>query len=206
MDALSTQLAVQLLIHLLLIVGAMGIRQLLLFLHTTQWQAIAGGWCWMCAPFLQHEMLNGTSELLSSGLLAGFTWLMLSIWEAPTPRKGIHIGIVSGILLMSSAYNPFFMLLILTVLLLHRLTTNLAPLWTAELLKSTGAAILSFLPFLTLVGWVQFTHGALETFSRRLDWKSMDLSLPDSYVNLEDWVSPASSPLPAMMFCQMAPI
>ena len=186
-------------IHGLLILGAMGLRQLLLFLKTTHWQALAGGWCWMCAPFLQHEMLNGTSELLSTGLLTWFTWLTLSIWEHPTTQKGLWIGFISGLLLMSSAYNPFFMLLILIVLLAHRLSTNLQPLWSMPLLKSSLAAVCSFLPFLTLVGWIQLSHGALDTFSRRLDWKSLDLSLPDSYVNIDGWFNPNDSPLPAIM-------
>ena len=53
----------------LLTIGALGMRQLLLFLGSTPWMALAGGWAWMSAPFLQHELLNGTSELLSTGLL-----------------------------------------------------------------------------------------------------------------------------------------
>ena len=40
-------------ILLLLIIGALGVRQILLFLQTTSWIAIAGGWIWMCSPFLQ---------------------------------------------------------------------------------------------------------------------------------------------------------
>lgn len=186
-------------IHILLITGAMGLRQILLFLRMPPWQALAGGWIWMCAPFLQHELLNGTSELLSTGLLTWFTWLTLSIWESPSIRKGLGIGVVSGLLLMSSAYNPFFMLLILSVLLIHRLTTSLQPLWSMDLLKSTGAAILGFIPFFGLVAWIQLSHGALDTFSRRLDWKSLDISLPDAYVSINEWFSPAESPLPAIM-------
>ena len=183
----------------LLIVGALGVRRILLFLKTTPWMAIAGGWTWMCAPFLQHEMLNGTSELLSTGLLAWFIWLTLDIWEHPTTRKGLLIGVVSGLLLMSSAYNPFFMILILVSLLLHRLTTNLTPLWSKDLLYSSLYAVCSFLPFFIFVGWIQVAHGALDTFSRRLDWLSLDVSLPDSYVGLSDWFAFTPSPLPASM-------
>ena len=183
----------------LLIIGAMGMRCLLLFLRTTPWMALAGGWAWMSAPFLQHELLNGTSELLSTGLLTWFIWLTLSIWERPTLRKGVWIGVVSGILLMSSAYNPFFMLLILLVLFVHRLTTNLDPLWSKALGQSTLAAVGGFFPFLLFVGWIQITHGALSTFSRRLDWLSTEVSLPDSYVGLWDWFSMNPSPLPARM-------
>jgi len=186
-------------ILLLLVIGALGVRQILLFLQTTPWIAIAGGWAWMCSPFLQHEMLNGTSELLSTGLLAWFIWFTLDIWEAPTARKGLLIGVVSGILLMSSAYNPFFMLLILVSLLIHRLTTNLTPLWSTNLLYCCLYAVASFLPFLLFVGWIQVSHGALDTFSRRLDWLSLDVSLPDSYVGLTNWFSTTPSPLPAKM-------
>ena len=35
----------------LLTIGALGMRQLLLFLQTTPWMALAGGWAWMSAPF-----------------------------------------------------------------------------------------------------------------------------------------------------------
>ena len=31
-------------VHLLLVVGGLGVRQLLLFLKTSDWQALAGGW------------------------------------------------------------------------------------------------------------------------------------------------------------------
>ena len=183
----------------LMVVGALGMRRLLLFLNGSAWVALAGGWAWMSAPFLQHELLNGTSELLSTGLLTWFIWLTLSIWEDPTPKKGLWIGMLSGVLLMSSAYNPFFMLLILLTLLIHRLTTNLEPLWSKSLIHSTVCAIGGFFPFLLFVGWIQVTHGALDTFSRRLDWLSMDISLPDSYVGVWDWISPTPSPLPARM-------
>ncbi len=183
----------------LLLVGAMGMRQLLLFLQQNSSVALAGGWIWMCAPFLQHELLNGTSELLSTGMLSWFTWLTLSIWDSPTRQKGLLIGFLSGVLLMSSAYNPFFMLLILLCLLGHRLTTNLTPLFSKDLLVTTAYACLAFTPLLMLVGWVQLEHGALDTFSRRLDWLSLDVSLPDSYVGLWDWFDPTPSPLPAKM-------
>ena len=82
---------------------------------------------------------------------------------------------------------------------MHRLTTNLEPLLSKELERSTFAAIGGFLPFLIFVGWIQITHGALSTFSRRLDWLSTDVSLPDSYVGLWDWFSMKPSPLPARM-------
>ena len=36
----------------------------------------------------------------------------------------------------------------------------------------------------------------LSTFSRRLDWLSTDVSLPDSYVGLWDWVLDAPVPFP----------
>ena len=183
----------------LLVIGSLGMRQLLLFLGTTQWMALAGGWAWMCSPFLQHELLNGTSELLSTGLLTWFIWLTLSIWEDPTPKKGLWIGILSGVLLMSSAYNPFFMLLILLTLLIHRLTTNLEPFWSKGILRCSLFAVGGFIPFFLFVGWIQLTHGALSTFSRRLDWLSTDVSLPDSYVGLWDWFSMEASPLPARM-------
>ena len=137
--------------------------------------------------------------MLSTGLLTWFIWLTLSIWEDPTPKKGLWIGVLSGVLLMSSAYNPFFMLLILLSLLLHRVSTNLEPLWSRSLVLSTLSAIGGFLPFLLFVGWIQVSHGALDTFSRRLDWLSMEVSLPDSYVGLWDWFSIKPSPLPARM-------
>lgn len=199
MVSLPPSLLYNLWVLCLLIVGALGMRRLLLFLQCSHWPALAGGWTWMCAPFLQHELLNGTSELLSTGLLTWFIWLTLSIWEAPTLRKGLWIGVISGVLLMSSAYNPFFMLLILLSLLIHRVSSNLEPLWSKDLVLSTFAAIGAFLPFLLFVGWIQVSHGALDTFSRRLDWLSMEVSLPDSYVGLWDWFSINPSPLPARM-------
>ena len=57
MVSLPPSLLYNLWILFLLMVGALGMRRLLLFLQCTHWTALAGGWTWMCAPFLQHELL-----------------------------------------------------------------------------------------------------------------------------------------------------
>ena len=117
--------------------------------------------------------------------------------EHPTTQKGLWIG---------SYLDCFYVQCLQPILyafdspcsLAHRLSTNSTTLVNAPA-KSSLAAVCAFPLFLTLVGWIQPSHGALDTFSRRLDWKSLDLSLPDSYVNIDGWFNPNDSPLPAIM-------
>jgi hypothetical protein len=184
---------------LLLLVGAMGARRLALYFKHTQISAFLAGIIFCSAPFLQHEMLNGTSELLSSGFLAWYAWLFLSMLDEPTRGKSLSIGLVAGILLTLSAYNPFFILLLSLVFLQFRLTRSTQPILTLKLWRQSIWAGLVFLPFLLSIGFLQLTHGAAETFSRRTSWLDKSLSLPDSYAGILNWFDPREGTIPVVM-------
>ena len=66
-----------------------------------------GGWMDVdVRPILQHELLNGTSELLSTD--SDMVYLVDTLdLGVPTTGRDLWIGVLSGVLLMSSAYNPF---------------------------------------------------------------------------------------------------
>ena len=187
-------------VHVLLIIGAMGVRALLH--NTSTVGAFTGGCIFMTAPFFQHELFNGTSELLSSGLLPWYVLFLLRLLDTPTTKTGIYLGMVAGVLLTSSVYNPFFMLILSIVIIAHKSTHQLAPLFTKnplftkELTKSSLLSVCIFLPFFLLTGLLHLYHGASETLSRRINWLDQGLALPDSYVGLLDWVDPSSNLLP----------
>jgi hypothetical protein len=183
----------------LLLVGAMGARRLALYFKHTEKPAFLAGIIFCSAPFFQHEMLNGTSELLSTGFLPWYAWLFLSMLEKPSIGKSLSIGLVAGILLTLSAYNPFFILLLSLVFLLFRLTRSIKPTLTLQLWTQSIWAGLVFLPFALGIGFLQLNHGAAETFSRRTNWLDKDLLLPDSYASILNWFDPRESAIPAVM-------
>lgn len=187
-------------VFILLLIGAMGTRHLGLYFKFSQMSAFIAGVFFCSAPFFQHEMLNGTSELLSTGFLPWYAWLFLSILDKPTRNKGMAIGIVAGILLTLSAYNPFFMLLLSLVFLMFRLSRTSKPILSVEVWKkAAGWAGLLFSPFLLGIAFLQYNHGAKETFSRRSSWLDKGLALPDSYASLLDWFDPRETELPAIL-------
>lgn len=183
----------------LLVIGAMGARRLALYFKHSPIAAFISGVFFCTAPFFQHEMLNGTSELLSAGFLPWYAWLFLSILDHPTRAKALGIGLVAGILLSLSAYNPFFLLLMSLVFLIFRLTRSSRPILTKEVWKQAIWAGVVFLPFLLGIGILQLFHGAAETFSRRTSWLDKELALPDSYASLTDWFDPRETDLPAIL-------
>ena len=184
---------------LLLLIGAMGARRLALYFKSSQISAFIAGVFFCSAPFFQHEMLNGTSELLSTGFLPWYAWLFLSILDKPIRSKSLGIGIIAGILLMLSAYNPFFMLLLSLVFLIFRLTRSSKPIFSRAVWRNSIWAGLIFLPFFVGTIILQLSHGASETFSRRTSWLDRGISLPDSYAGLLDWFDPRETDLPAIV-------
>ena len=186
-------------LFILLLVGALGMHTLLKYNENTDSQAFIAGLFFIAAPFFQHEILNGTSELLSTGFLPWFVYFWMRIFERPSSKDGWKIGIIAGILLTSSAYNPFFLLLFAMVFLAHRSCTQLSAIFPKGITLSIKSALLGFAPFFGITIWLQLQHGALETFSRRIDWLSLEQSLPDSYVNIDGWFNPSQRDFPVIM-------
>lgn len=100
---------------------------------------------------------------------------------------------------MSSVYNAFFLLLVTIIVLLSEIITSRTPVWNWKRFIRLGLSLLCSLPFFSLVAWLQLGHGAKETASRREDWMSKELLLPDSFASLEDWFDPTKVELPAVL-------
>jgi len=186
-------------VHLLMLIGAMGARQLALYSGVSQGAALVSGVIFMSAPFFQHEILNGTSELISTGLLPWYTWLLFRILEKPTIKLGVWIGVVAGCALVASAYNPFFMLVITLPVLCHRAISSKQTIFTRELIRSSIVALSVFGVFLGYVAWLHLNHGAGETFTRRTDWLDTSFMLPDAYAGISDWIDPRETDIPMIM-------
>ena len=195
----SPVLAYNLWILVLLLFGGVGAAALGRRLGSTDGGAALASTIWVTAPFFQHELLNGTAELLAAGVLPWFARAVLDSLDRPSLSSGLQLGIWTALGVLSSVYNLFFMILVGLCILLHRLSVTPAAVVTRSVLKrgllGVGVAIALLLPAV----WLQLSHGATETLSRRGMWLEQDPPLPDSFAQLTDWVDPRPADLPALM-------
>jgi hypothetical protein len=183
----------------LLVGGAWGVDRLCRQLGATVPGAALGAVVFECAPFFQHELLNGTTEMLAAAALPWFGWALLRVLEAPGRDRGLMLGGIVSLGVLASAYNLYFMLLTGTIVVLHGLSTRMDPVLTRPVLKSLGWGALLTAPVAVGLAWLHSSHGAGETYSRRASLDELGVVLPDSYANLEAWVSPRPIELPFMM-------
>lgn len=183
----------------LLVAGGLGAAWLARGVGATWMGAMAGATVFETAPFFQHELLNGTTEMLASACLPWFAGVLWRLLEKPTLPLGLGLGLATALGVLSSAYNAFFLVTVGVVVFLHRVSTTpgrvLTPaLWRAGL---SGVALASVMiaPLL----WLQATHGAAKTLARREDWKTQDPPLPDSFASLSDWLDPRAADIPQLI-------
>ncbi|MFT5686572.1 MAG: hypothetical protein ACI8RZ_007528, partial [Myxococcota bacterium] len=183
----------------LLVAGGLGAGWLCRRAGATPGGAAAGTAVFATAPFFQHELLNGTSELIAAAILPWFTGALMATIAEPTIKRGLAVGALAGAAISMSAYNPFFLLLLLGVFLIHRAVTDPSPIFTAAMRRAVGAAAAVGMLFAGPVGWLHLTHGAGQTFSRREGWLTQDPPLPDAFADLLDWIDPRAADIPALM-------
>jgi hypothetical protein len=162
-----------------------------------------GGWVagsfLATAPFLQHELLNGTSELLALALLPWALRALIQVLDAPTTGRAVALGLLSAFAVALSAYNAFFLLILVLGVVVHRAMRDLQPVVTWETLKAGGVATLSGAPILAAVAWLQLGHGASDTYARRRGLLDMDPPLPDSFADGLAWFDPRAAEIPVVM-------
>lgn len=183
----------------LLVAGGLGAGWLSRLAGAAPGGAPIGTAVFASAPFFQHELLNGTSELIAAAVLPWFTGALLLTVRAPSLRRGVVVGTLAGISVSLSAYNPFFLLLILTLFVIHRVVSDPTPIFTQPMRRAVGAAAAVGSLFLAPILWLHLQHGAGETFSRREGWLTQDPPLPDSFADLLDWFDPRAAEIPALM-------
>ena len=192
-------LAFNLWVLTLLVLGGFGARALGRTLGAGTWGALAGGTTFLTAPFFQHELLNGTSELLAAAALPWFAAVLWRLLAAPTRRLGLALGALTALGTLASAYNAFFLLAIGLCIFLHRVSTTpgrvLTPAHWRHGLAGVGLAALGLAP----LAWLQLEHGAGSTLSRRADWRELDPPLPDSFADLQAWLDPTPAEIPALI-------
>ena len=160
--------------------------------------ALLSGTVMLAAPFFQHELFNGTSELLAAGFLPWYVLALLRLLADPGPRRGVELGVIAGLSVLASVYNAFFILLVTLCFLVHRLVADSAPVFSAPLRSALLRTFLGGAPFLGLLSWLHLRHGAVETLNRR-EMRLSRESLPDSYADLLDWLDPSAVQLPVKM-------
>ncbi len=186
-------------VSLLFFIGAMGIRELALYEKCHCFGALVAGVVFLSSPFLLHELLNGTSEIIACGFVPWFVLYFRKTLEGDTLSSAFLLGIFASLSLMSSVYNAFFLLFFAGGILVFLSCTYREPIFSSKIVWKVLISVGVFLPFAGLVAWLQIGHGAKETASRREDWLSTDILLPDSYASIEDWIDPQDIELPALM-------
>jgi len=183
----------------LLVLGGFGARALGTTLGAERWGALAGGTLFLSAPFFQHELLNGTTELLAAAVLPWFAAVLWRLLDSPSRRLGLALGLLTALGTLASAYNGFFLLTIGLCVFLHRVSTTpgrvLGPAHWRHGLLGVGVAVVMLLP----LAWLQLGHGAAATLARRDDWRTREPPLPDSFASLLDWLDPTPAEIPAVL-------
>ena len=182
----------------LLLGGGLGVDVLARHLGATRLGALLGGAIFLSAPFFQHELLNGTSEILAAAFLPWFAWSLLRTLERPTPWRGAATGTWLGLAVLASAYNLFYAAILVVSMAAHRVARG-APLlrraWLATAASGLGVAGFFGTPLL----WLHHAHGAAALYARREDWLNPQQALPDSFADLLDWFDPRAAQIPLEM-------
>lgn len=195
----SPALAYNLWVLVLLVFGGAGAAALGRRLGGTWGGATLAGTAWVAAPFFQHELLNGTAELLAAGFLPWFARAVLDSLDQPSARSGLQLGLFTALGVLSSVYNLFFMLVVGLCLFLHRVSVTPGPVLSRAVALRGAQGVAVALTVLAPAVWLQLSHGATETLSRRGMWLEQDPPLPDSFAELTDWVDPRPAALPALL-------
>ena len=179
----------------LLGIGGGGVAALGRRLGGTWGGAAVAATAWVSAPFFQHELLNGTSELLAAGFLPWFARAVLDSLDRPAIRSGVTLGLVTALGVAASAYNLFFMLVIGLCILLHRLSTTRPAVLTRDVLREGARGRRGVR--------LDDAHGLVKPATARANvgaspvWLEQDPPLPDSFAWLRIGWTPARRTSPA---------
>lgn len=196
---LSPVLAYNLWVVVLLVFGGCGAAALGRRLGAADGGAALGATVWVTAPFFQHELLNGTAELLAAGFLPWFARAVLDSLDRPSLATGLRLGVWTALGVLSSVYNLFFMAVVGLCIFLHRLSVTPSVVVTRPVLQRGLVGVAVAVVLLLPAVWLQLSHGATKTLSRRGMWLEQDPPLPDSFAQLTDWVDPRPADLPALL-------
>jgi hypothetical protein len=192
-------LAHNLWVLILVVLGGCGGTWLGHTLGAHRWGALAGGTVFATAPFFQHEILNGTTEVLAAAVLPWFAGVVWRLLARPSVRLGVALGLLTALGTWASAYNAFFLVLVGLCIFLHRLSTAPGRVLTPGVWRAGLAGIGVAMSLLSPLIWLQATHGAGATLARREDWRTQDPPLPDSFADLSDWFNPTPAVIPEVL-------
>ncbi len=195
---LSPVLAYNLWATALLVLGGLGAAWMARGLGATWMGAMAGATVFEAAPFFQHELLNGTTEMLAAACLPWFAGVLWRLLDRPSLPLGVALGLVTALGVLSSAYNAFFLVTVGLVIFLHRVSTTPGRVLTPAVWRAGLTGVGVALPLLAPLLWLQAGHGAAQTLARREDWRTTDPPLPDSFASLSDWLDPRAADIPGL--------
>lgn len=181
----------------LLVLGAMGSDRLCRQTLASSAGALLGGVIFETAPFFQHELLNGTSEILGAAWLPWVAVALLEVLDRPRDGRGLALGALVALATATSVYNAFFVLLLGGVIVVHRLVTCRDAVLTGPVLRALGLAACLAGALLAPMAWLELRHGAGATLAQRGDWK--EARLPDAFADLLAWVDRSPAKVPALV-------
>lgn len=183
----------------LLTVGGLGAARLALRAGA----GIGGSWVALAvfeaAPFFQHELLNGTVELLGASFLPWFVIAMLDVLDAPSWGAGARAGAWGLAAAWCSIYNLFFLALLGSVLLVHRAATTAEALLNGPRLRALALGVAIGGAGLGALGGVHLLHGASETLTERETVLEQEPPAPDAFADLSAWLDPSPAEIPAVV-------
>ena len=183
----------------LMVLGAVGCQNLAKHFAATRGGAFVAGVVFCSAPFFQHELLNGTSEIVAAAFLPWFTLHQLQLLKKPHWKTALKLGLFAGLAVTSSVYNAFFLMVITACILTHRACTDVLPILNKSFLQNSAFSIAAFAPFFYFVVVLHLQHGGAQTLERRENWLDIGMMLPDSFADLTDWINPAAANIPERM-------
>ena len=188
----------------LTVVGGVGVARLVRFMDLNWVAAGLGASIFAVAPFFQHELINGTSEMVAASALPWFAFALLKTLSGAEKndallRDGALTGLIAGLAVASSAYNLFMVSIVTTVLVVHRLVVSGEPLFVRSVQRALGLGVGVAGWFGMPLAWVQLRHGIKETYASRSLSRPDEQPLPDAFADLLDWFDPSAAEIPAVL-------
>ena len=81
----------------LMVLGASGCKNLAKHFGATAGGGFVAGVVFCSAPFFQHELLNGTSEIIAAAFLPWFTLYQLRLIAQPKWITALQLGVFAGL-------------------------------------------------------------------------------------------------------------
>jgi hypothetical protein len=162
------------------------------------WAAWVAAVIYGASPHLLGQAYNGITETVCAGWMPLSLWAMLRLMERPDPRRGLVLGLLTAMCILTSWYFGLFALLGMAVLVGWRLVLRrtLADGLLRPLLIGAGTCLVLVLPFMLAFGSSLGADDALVTRDPDFVWMSL---LNHNFTDALAMVKPGKLPSPDLL-------